>query len=99
VRNHGSSFFGAGDARSFRLRAVAAALIALSCGCATFHGGGYSCTDPVNPCINPVTAAIAVLIIAADQGEAPLGPLCDEKADPSPVSTCPPNRERSAPSR
>jgi hypothetical protein len=44
-----------------RMRAVAAALIALSCACATFHGGGYSCTDPVNSCVNPVTVAIAAL--------------------------------------
>lgn len=79
------------------MRAVPAALIALSCACATFHGGGYSCTDPINSCANPVTVAIAALIIAAaDHGEAPLGPLCDEKADPSPVSTCPPSRDRSA---
>jgi hypothetical protein len=80
-----------------RMRAVAAALIALSCACATFHGGGYSCTDPVNSCVNALTVAIAALAIAAaDPGEAPLGPLCDEKADPSPASTCPPSRDRSA---
>jgi hypothetical protein len=75
-----------------RMRAVAAALIVLSCACATFHGGCYSCTDPVNS-----TLAIAALAIAAaDHGDAPLGPLCEEKADPSPASTCPPSRDRSA---
>jgi hypothetical protein len=68
---------------------AAAAAVALLSGCASVrcaHGGIYC---------DPIVVAIYAALIAASEQEAPLGPLCADKGDPSPIATCPPNRERS----